>query len=79
MASLDLVDQLVIAENPWADTQFGTSSHYVRSRARGGPSDAQLQQQERFANARQQVAGNCSGQSGMARATCIAREMSQAL
>lgn len=77
MASFDPMSNIVIAENPWRDTAFGQSSHYIRRKNREPPSDDQLSQQQDFADARETVAddGECSSKDGMARAVCIAMEM----
>lgn len=79
MASFDLMDQIVIAENPWSDTDMGKSSHYIRSKGSGGVSDAQRRQQEQFKQAAQNVKGECSSLDGMARNRCRANEMSEQL
>lgn len=79
MASFDLMSEIVIAENPWSDTDLGRSSHYIRTRGRGGVSSAQQQQQEAFADAVQGAKGECSGLDGMARNRCRAMEIKSRL
>lgn len=79
MASFDLMDQIVIAENPWSDTDYGKSSHYIRKKGSGGVSSAQRQQQERFKDAVENVKGECSSLEGMARNRCRAAAMQDQL
>lgn len=79
MASFDIMDQVVIAENPWSNTDMGRSSHYLRTRATGGVTDKQIKQQEKFADAVEAVEGECSNLEGMARNRCRALAMKERL
>lgn len=80
MAGLDLVDSLVIAENPWySDTDMGDTSHYIRTKGTGEVSDAQRAQQEEFAQAVDNIDGECSNLDGMARNRCRAMALKDRL
>lgn len=76
MAAFDITDGVTFAKNPWRNTSFGNGSHYVRTaNPQESDSQAQQQQQERFAQASRQAAQACSNESGMANAECRAREV----
>lgn len=80
MSAFNPMEGYTVAKNPWQGTGHANGTHYFKTAYPSeSNSEAQQQQRERFASARQQAASACSTESGKARMECIASEMSNIL
>lgn len=80
MPAFNPMDGFTIAKNPWKGTRFANGTHYFKTAYPSvGNSQAQQNQREEFARARQQAQQQCSAESGKARMECIASTMSDIL